>query len=559
MFRPIVIVLSLLNNIICPTSDAYTIEIPNVININEDGSFSIKIKENNLNSNQSIGISFPNSFLLKDEYGKEDIVGHIEENTFTVSKNDVEKIVHYSVNSIPVGKWRGNLTMTIDLNTLKESNVLDNPEYINSILTNISPNTITFSHDRYNFEDVYDISLAKDNSILLYNVDDSEVIITNMTNQKIKANDINGLFSNCNRLLTINNLDYLDTSNCNDFSNLFYNDRYLTTITGIESIATSNVENMSHIFDTCSNIVSINISNWDVSKVKRLDYAFNKDTKITDFSFLYNWNTSSLEDISNMFSSTRASNIDLSKWNVKNVNTVEGLFKQSRFKTIDISNWRLQNCVSMKSCFEGCSYLTSINGLNSLETYKVEDMSYLFASTIFPNLDISNLKTDSLKDISFFLYNNKKITSLVGLEDLNVSNVENMASMFQNCTLLKTLNITNWDTKNVKDMNNFISSVSASSPNNISTIIGIENMNVENVINSSNMFSGCRYLDISDLSKLKPKNVENISNMFSGCWNVAINTSQCWNELWKKFPILTNAFSDSAGKTKNSEAPSWYN
>ena len=83
--------------------------------------------------------------------------------------------------------------------------------------------------------------------------------------------------------------------------------------------------------------------------------------------------------------------------------------------------------------------------------------------------------------------------------------------MFNNCSTVKTLDLSNFNTSNVTSMINMFSQCSSL------TELDLSNFNTLNVTNMSNMFSGCRSLTSLDLSSFNTSNVTSMYGMFSSC------------------------------------------
>ena len=132
--------------------------------------------------------------------------------------------------------------------------------------------------------------------------------------------------------------------------------------------------------------------------------------------------------------------------------------------------------------------LTSIQGIEYLNTENVTDMDYMFAYC------------KSLKSID--------------LSNFNTQNVTSMRYMFAYCSSLTSLDVSNFDTKNVKDIETMFSSCS-----NLKSI-ELGNFNTQNVTNMANLFSDCDGLTSIDISSFHTENVTNMSSMFSGCKNL---------------------------------------
>ena len=113
-------------------------------------------------------------------------------------------------------------------------------------------------------------------------------------------------------------------------------------------------------------------------------------------------------------------------------------------------------------------------------------------------------------DLRYMFENCSGLTSL-DLSNFNTSNVTNMYSMFAHCSKLTSLDLSNFNTINVTDMNNMFSWCSGL------TSLDLSNFNTSNVTDMSNMFKNCSGLTSLDLSNFNTSNVTDMSNMFENC------------------------------------------
>ena len=81
------------------------------------------------------------------------------------------------------------------------------------------------------------------------------------------------------------------------------------------------------------------------------------------------------------------------------------------------------------------------------------------------------------------------LTEIKGIEYLNTENVTNMNSMFDRCSALTSLDLTNFNTAKVTDMNYMFYNCSA-----LTTIFASNNFVTDLVTKSTDMFSGCKNL-----------------------------------------------------------------
>lgn len=116
------------------------------------------------------------------------------------------------------------------------------------------------------------------------------------------------------------------------------------------------------------------------------------------------------------------------------------------------------------------------------------------------------------KSCDQWFYPFKGLTKIEHLDYLNTSEVENMGSMFSNCTSLETLDLSSFNTEKVTNMSEmFVGSTNLRTINLPKGFIG------SNVTDLNGMFRGCASLTELDLSGSNAEKVKNMGNMFDGC------------------------------------------
>ena len=115
--------------------------------------------------------------------------------------------------------------------------------------------------------------------------------------------DMSNMFGYCSNLTTldVSNFDTsnFDTSKVTSMDSMF-NDCYRLTTLNLSNLDTSNVENMGSMFQDCTKLTTLNLSNFDTSKVTSMASMFNGCYRLTSLN-LSNFDTSNVEIISNMF------------------------------------------------------------------------------------------------------------------------------------------------------------------------------------------------------------------------------------------------------------------
>lgn len=166
---------------------------------------------------------------------------------------------------------------------------------------------------------------------------------------------------------------------------------------------------------------------------------------------------------------------------------------------------------SLYRFFEDLKKLETITGLEYLNTEKVTDMRYMFNNcSKLTSLDVTNFNTAKVTDMSYMFSSCKSLTSL-DVTKFDTRNVTTMEGMFSSCSKLPSLDVTNFNTVNVKNMMKMFIDCKAL------TSLDVTNFNSENVTNMNRMFYKCSKLTSLDVSNFNTKKVTNMSFMFSYC------------------------------------------
>lgn len=179
------------------------------------------------------------------------------------------------------------------------------------------------------------------------------------------------------------------------------------------------------------------LADLDCSRVVSLQSAFLRDLSLSDISPLSNWNTSSLLYISMMFADNSALK-DISaiaKWDTSSVMEMRGLFYNAKSMTdaLALRNWDTSNVTDMSYMFSGCTSMLFID-VSNWNTSNVTTMASMFQVG------------DSWKA-------NGQLIEIIGLGDLDVSNVTDMTCMFYGAGQMTYYDIARWDVSKVESMN----------------------------------------------------------------------------------------------------------
>ncbi|MBR3437010.1 MAG: BspA family leucine-rich repeat surface protein [Lachnospiraceae bacterium] len=153
--------------------------------------------------------------------------------------------------------------------------------------------------------------------------------------------------------------------------------------------------------------------------------------------------------------------------------------------------------------------VSSLEGLNYLNTSEVTDMSGMFSGISVTSLDLSSFDTSKVTNMA------QMFSYCFGLSELDLSgfdtaNVTNMAHMFRRADAIETLDLTNFITSKVTDMQYMFEGCSGLKE------LKIPNFDTSNVTRMDGMFSECEKLEDLDVSHFNTAKVTYMSWMFSG-------------------------------------------
>ena len=115
----------------------------------------------------------------------------------------------------------------------------------------------------------------------------------------------------------------------------------------------------------------------------------------------------------------------------------------------------------------------------------------------------------------FYVFSKNPVVSIEGLQYLDTREVTTMHSMFRNCYLLTSLDVSHFDTRCVTDMSHMFQKCQEL------TSLDVSSFEVQNVLDMSYMFDGCRKLSCLDIPHFETTEVYNFQSMFKDCSSLA--------------------------------------
>ena len=242
----------------------------------------------------------------------------------------------------------------------------------------------------------------------------------------------------------------------NEDSNRMFRDLFNLISLDVSSFDTSKVTNMEAMFAGMPSLTSLNLSNFDTSKVTRMNSMFEGASRLTTLN-LSNFDTSKVTDMEAMFGYMYGlTSLNISSFDTSQVTNMRDMFSNIRNLTsLNLTNFDTSKVTDMRAMFGYMYGLSSLN-LTNFDTSQATDMNSMFAGMSLTSLNLSNFDTSKVTDMGSMFYNMRNLTSL-NLTNFDTSKVTDMSDMFSNMFNLTTLDISNFDTSNVIDMGGMFS------------------------------------------------------------------------------------------------------
>jgi len=160
----------------------------------------------------------------------------------------------------------------------------------NGAYAELSNNTLTFKYGPYtpsstscwavsqsSWSSTDDVPWAASRTVIYYVIFDSSF-------SQFKPQSCANWFYGCNSLMSISDINNLDTSQTTDMSSMFYDCSSLVSL-DLSSFNTSQVTNMGSMFYGCSSLESLDLSSFDTSQVTYMYYMFSRCSSLRELDF----------------------------------------------------------------------------------------------------------------------------------------------------------------------------------------------------------------------------------------------------------------------------------
>ena len=309
-----------------------------------------------------------------------------------------------------------------------------------------------------------------------------------------KVTDMNTMFAGCSSLTELD-LSNFDTRNVTNMTSMF---EFCTNLKSVDvsSFNTENVTWTQSMFRGCESMQVIDLYNFNTANVRYIGFMFRDCSELTTILVGDEWSMASVVDDDFMFTDcpnlvgglgttydeehigASYAHIDEGEINPGYLSRKDAyaIFDNKTFtfyfdgkrdqrvgEKYDLTglDWYYDNTnkkvvtvtfdpsfatyrpTKTASWFASMTHLTTINGLENLNTSEVTSMTFMFANCeALTSLDLSTFNTEKVTDMSYMFYSNSfSALETLDLSGFNTANVTDVESMFDGCTELKTITV----------------------------------------------------------------------------------------------------------------------
>ena len=293
-----------------------------------------------------------------------------------------------------------------------------------------------------------------------------------------------GMFYNCPNLKGVEGIGTWDTGSLQVTWDMFAYCTVLETLEGLENWNMSNATNLCGMFHHCPTLQDDDveaIEGWDVSNAEDISWLFKGDTGLVSID-LSQWDVSNVKKFNSMFSAQKQNSgeMNLISFGIENWDTSSAthmgwmFFGCGKMTSIDLSNWNVDNLIHVGHMFADCFKVESIN-FDGWTAPNLQTIDAMFNDCrALKVVDMSDFTMESCVEFSQTFEACWSLERVIGMENWDTSKGYTFVEMFNGCSSLKELNWSNVDTgaayDRYVDMNNSYSNAFKPTFNNVNSL-----------------------------------------------------------------------------------------
>ena len=325
------------------------------------------------------------------------------------------------------------------------------------------------------------------------------------------------MFSGCSALLSLDVTNF-NTANVTNMSCMFTGCSALLSL-DVTNFNTANVTNMSTMFYNCSKLTSLYLTNFNTEKVTSMEGMFSYCRALTTIYASSKFVTTQVSNSSGMFKNCEKLKGEevwtKDKATDKTYAKIEGGYFSRAIPRVKYADGTLTFFLASKETLGENEY--GIYGVGAKPDWVWKNPNVTKVTKVVFDPAFANARPTNCY-AWFQGYVN--LTSIEGIEYLNTSQVTDMHNMFSECSHLQTTDFSGFDTRKVKDMSYMFHNCGSLKS------LDISNFNTSEVTDMRGMFESCIGLTSLDLSHLNTSKVSVMASMFQSCINLlSVNLS----------------------------------
>lgn len=335
-----------------------------------------------------------------------------------------------------------------------------------------------------------------------------------------KVTFMGSMFSDCESLTALD-LSSFNTENISNYGYMFQRCTSLTTL-DLSSFNSKEILNTSFMFTGCIALKTIDISSFDTSKTTDMTFMFGGCSALETIYASSAFTTDNVKNDFYMFSNSRKlKNFDLSNSGKTHAHIGEGGFftVAPAWVRFDAATGTLTfQCSSAKTDADTDYFLNEAGDTPGWYQTKSADIK----TVVFKR----NFRDARPTTCSLWFGLCTNLTSIEGLENLNTSDVTSMDYMFYKCGQLRALDLSGFHTEKVENMRDMFSNCK-----NLETL-NLSSFKTNNLTNMSEMFLECNKIAQLDLSGFNTSGVKALDLVFKNCYALEALDLSSFDTKW---------------------------
>lgn len=334
-----------------------------------------------------------------------------------------------------------------------------------------------------------------------------------------KVKQMRYMFENCESLTALD-LSCFNTENVKDYEYMFHSCKSLTAL-DLSSFNSKEILNTSLMFTGCIALKTIDISSFDTSKTTDMPSMFSECSALETIYASSAFTTDNVTNDSFMFSNcTKLKNFDMSDSGKTHAHIGEGGYftVAPAWVRFDAATGTLTfQCSSAKTDADTDYFLNEARDTPGWQTKSADIKTVVFKR---------NFRDARPTTCSLWFGSCTNLTSIEGLENLNTSDVTSMDYMFYKCEQLRALDLSGFNTEKVENMRDMFSNCK-----NLETL-NLSSFKTNNLTKMSEMFLECNKIAQLDLSGFNTSGVKALDLVFKNCYALEALDLSSFDTKW---------------------------